>query len=202
MIFLDGFLTGLILQIAIGPVFFYILGLGWGRSTLDAYAGVLGAVLVDYLYIALAVLGIGQALEKPGIKKVLGILGPLVLGFFGLAMILGNTVAMELPHAEATSSPLSSFFSTILLTASSPLTIVFWTSLFASKAVEKGYTQKQLIPFGIAAGLATLAFLGLSVSFLVKYSFVFPDHVIRYLNLGVGGILICYGVVRFLKSIE
>ncbi len=61
MIFLDGFLTGLILQIAIGPVFFYILNLTLQRSLIDGYFAILAAVLVDYLYITLAVLGVGKA---------------------------------------------------------------------------------------------------------------------------------------------
>ncbi|MBN1278167.1 MAG: hypothetical protein K9I59_02160 [Chlorobium sp.] len=43
------------------------------------------------------------------------------------------------------------------------MTIVFWTSLFAAKAVEQGYTKRSLTIFAFSAGLATLVFLGCAV---------------------------------------
>ena len=54
------------LQAAIGPVFFFILNLTLQCSLLDGHAAVLAAVLVDYLYITLVVLGEGQLLKNEG----------------------------------------------------------------------------------------------------------------------------------------
>jgi threonine/homoserine/homoserine lactone efflux protein len=94
----------------------------------------------------------------------------------------------------------SSFASAFLLTISSPLTIVFWTSLFSSKAIEKGYSKKELVPFGFAAGLATLTFLGLAVTVLSTVRASIPVTVIQVLNGLVGALLILYGVVRLWKT--
>ena len=203
MIFLDGFLTGLILQIAIGPVFFYILNLALARSLLDAYAAIGAAVLVDCLYISLAILGVGKALENRQVKTILSLVGAVVLGFFGWVMIQdpGNG-RLVLQIVSGSTNPISSFLSTLLLTISSPLTIVFWTGVFASKAVEKEYYKKDLIPFGIAAGLATLVFLGISITALYYLQFSLPGNLMRYLNSAVGVILILYGVVRLGKLIQ
>ncbi len=88
MIFLDGFLTGLILQIAIGPVFFYILNLTLQRSLIDGYLAILAAVLVDYMYITLAILGVGKFLEQGKYKRLLGIISSIVLVIFGVLMVL------------------------------------------------------------------------------------------------------------------
>ncbi|MCJ7717627.1 MAG: LysE family translocator, partial [Anaerolineales bacterium] len=77
----------MILQVAIGPVFFYILNLTLQRSLQVGYAAVLAAVLVDYLYITLAVLGAGKLLEMKGVKRILGILSSVVLSIFGWLMI-------------------------------------------------------------------------------------------------------------------
>ena len=197
MIFLDGFLTGLILQIAIGPVFFYILNLTLQRSLIDGYFAILAAVLVDYLYITLAVLGVGKMIEQVKYKRLLGLISSIVLVIFGVLMILsagaGSLPANRLPGVE---SYFSSFLSTLLLTISSPLTIIFWTSLFASKAVEKGYSKRELIPFGFAAGLATVVFLGLTVTGISYLRAEIPSTLIQILNLGVGAILVLYGLVR------
>lgn len=82
-----------------------------------------------------------------------------------------------------------------------PLTIVFWTSLFATKAIENGYAQKQLIFFGIAAGLTTLVFLGSSVTLLSIIRASIPLALLRMLNTAVGLLLIIYGVIRLCKIV-
>lgn len=197
MIFLDGFLTGLILQFAIGPVFFYILNLTLQRSLIDGFFAILAAVLVDYLYISLAVLGVGKLIEQGKYKHLLGMISSIVLIIFGVLMVLsaggGSLPADSFPGAERY---FSSFLSTLLLTISSPLTIIFWTSLFTSKAVEKGYSKRELIPFGFAAGLATLVFLGLMVTGMSFLKVVIPSRLIQILNLGVGAVLMFYGLAR------
>ena len=86
-----------------------------------------------------------------------------------------------------------------LLTISSPLTIVFWTSLFAAKAIERGYVQNQLIFFGLAAGLATLVFLGASVTLLSFIRASIPLVLLKICNIGVGSLLMIYGIMRLIK---
>lgn len=202
MVFLDGFLTGLILQIAIGPVFFFILNLALAGTLLDAYAAMAAAVLVDYLYITLAILGVGQALEKRRVKNFLGLLGAFVLSVFGWVMIQDPfTGKLGFEFVSRSINPLSSFVSTLILTISSPLTIIFWTGIFASRAVQKDYSQKELIPFGIAAGLSSLVFLTITITILYSLKFSLPGNLIKYLNTAVGSILISYGLVRFGKQV-
>jgi len=198
---LDGFLAGLILQIAIGPVFFFILNLSLQRTILDGLLAVVAVTIVDYLFITLAVLGVGQLLEKPRIKFGLGIISSIVLILFGIVMILSihQTSPMSTPNSVIESNYLASFISAFLLTISSPLTIVFWTSLFAAKAIERGYAQNQLIFFGLAAGLATLVFLGASVTLLSSIRASIPLMFLKICNIGVGSLLIIYGIIRLIK---
>lgn len=200
---LDGFLTGLILQIAIGPVFFFILNVSLQKSVLDGLIAVVAVALVDYLYIALAVVGVGKLLEKTKIKLAMGITSSLVLIVFGIIMILSINQSNPLgnPNRLIESNYIASFMSALLLTISSPLTIVFWTSLFATKAIEKGYAQSQLIGFGAAAGLATLFFLGSSVTLLSIIRASIPLALLKTLNTAVGLLLIIYGTSRFGKMV-
>jgi len=200
-IMFDGFLTGLILQIAIGPVFFYILNLSLQRTIFDGLLAVVAVTIVDYFFIALAVLGVGKLLEKPRIKLGLGIISSIVLILFGIVMILSihQTSQMVNPNSVIESNRMASFISAFVLTISSPLTIVFWTSLFAAKAIERGYAQNQLICFGLAAGLATLVFLGASVTLLSFIRASIPLIFLKICNVGVGSLLIIYGIVRLKK---
>ena len=202
-VFLDGFLTGLILQIAIGPVYFFILNLALAGSLVDAFAGIGAAVLVDYLYITLAILGVGKALESHRVKTILGFIGALVLCVFGLVMII-DPFSGRLGYEVVSRSinPVSSFISTMLLTISSPLTILFWTGVFASRAVQKDYSGKELIPFGIAAGLASLVFLGITITAIYSIKLSLPGDLIKYMNTAVGVILIGYGLIRTIKLVQ
>jgi len=200
-VMLNGFFTGLILQIAIGPVFFFILNIALQKTVMDGWVAVIAVTIVDYIFIALAVLGVGKLLEKPKIKLALGIVSSLVLVLFGIVMIVSIQPNSDIHISKdmIDSDYLSSFISAFLLTISSPLTIVFWTSLFATKAIEMGYARDQLIFFGLAAGLATLIFLGSSVTLLSIISTSIPFVLLRILNTAVGVLLILYGVVRLCK---
>ena len=204
LIILNGFFAGLLLQVALGPVFFFILNIALQKTLADGLFAALAVTLVDYIYISLAILGIGKLLEKKRIKFILGIISSVVLAIFGIVMITSITevTANTISDGTVNSDYFSSFLSAFILTISSPLTIVFWTSLFATKAIEKQYIKKQLVLFGISAGLATLIFLGLSV---IVFSFIklsTPIIIIKILNIMVGILLMIYGVIRFIKVIK
>ena len=50
-IFVNGLLTGLVLQMAIGPVFFFIINIALQKTLYDGFAAVSAVTLVDYFYI-------------------------------------------------------------------------------------------------------------------------------------------------------
>lgn len=198
---LSGFLTGLLLQIAIGPVFFFILNIALQKTVIDGLFAVIAVTIVDYIFIALAVLGVGKLLEGDRVKLTLGIMSSVVLILFGIIMIVSNNQGSQISalNNPVESDYVTSFISAFVLTISSPLTIVFWTGLFAARAIEKGYTQNQLFFFGIAAGLATFVFLGSSVFVLSIVRTSIPLTLLRILNAAVGLLLIIYGLVRLFK---
>jgi len=169
---------------------------------MTSFFGVLAVTLVDYIYILLSILGIGKLLEKEKIKRIFGIISSLVLLIFGIMLInkalmpsnkiiLGN----EWTIAKA-------FISCFLLTISSPLTIVFWSSIFASKAIEKNYSKNELTVFGIGAGLATILFLSIVMYIISMIKKTIPVQAITILNILVGAVIIAYGIIRFVKGIK
>jgi len=139
-IFKNGLSTGLLLQLAVGPVFFFIINLTLQRSILDGLVAVLAVTIVDYFYITLAILGIGKLLEKKKVERIFGIVSSIVLILFG-GIIIKDVIGSDISvGVDATSSNLlTSFMSVFFLTISSPMTIVFFTSLFATKALEYNY---------------------------------------------------------------
>jgi threonine/homoserine/homoserine lactone efflux protein len=202
-VFKNGIITGLILQLAIGPVFFFIANLSLQKTIYDGFAGVIAVTLVDYLYIALAIFGVGELLEKKKIKKAFGVISSIVLIIFGIIIIKSITDASISTAVDTnTTDILSSFTSVFFLTISSPMTIVFWTSLFAAKVVEYNYSKRELLIFGLSAGLATLMFMGSSVVLLSLIKKTVPLMLIQILNLIVGCLLILYGGIRLKRVLK
>ena len=201
-IFKNGFLTGLTLQFAIGPVFFFVMNLTLQRSIFDGLVAVLAVTVVDYLYIILAVIGVGKILEKNKTKKVFAIISSIILIIFGL-FIIKNILDIKISNMNIGSvNILSSFMSAFLFTIASPMTIIFFASLFASKVIEYGYTKKDLYIFGFSTGLATLIFMG---SFVIIFSLLkvsIPIILIEILNIIVGCLLVLYGGVGLAKTIK
>jgi threonine/homoserine/homoserine lactone efflux protein len=201
--FKNGLLTGLTLQLAIGPVFFYITNLALQKSFLDGIAGVLGVTTVDYFYITLSILGIGKLLENKNFKKVFGIISSVVLIIFGLLILKGLLENSSTDSSLTnTSNIISSYTSVFLITISSPMTIVFFTSLFTAKVVEYKYTKKELAFFGIGTGLATFIFMGSAVILFSLIRGTVPTLLIQILNGFVGLILIAYGIKRLYKNLQ
>lgn len=202
-IFKNGLLTGLILQIAIGPVFFYLINLTLQKTIWDGLVGVVAVTIVDYLYIFLAIFGIGKLIEKENVKKVLSVIGPIVLMIFGAIMIKDVFSKMTLDNITITSKDLvSSFMSVFMLTILNPMTIFFWTGVFATKTLEYNYNKNELLLFGLSTGLATLLFMSFSVTTMsfIKEIINIPLAVVQILNFVVGGLLILYGGIRLKSS--
>jgi len=196
---LNGLITGLMLQLAIGPVFFFILNIALQETLINALFAVLAVTIADYIYITLAILGIGKLLEHGKIKKTLGLLSSIVLILFGLFMALPITELSYDIKSLASDSYLSNFSSAFILTISSPLTIVFWAGIFTAKAIDLNYTKRQLLIFGLFAGSSTLLFLGLSSFIISMIKTSIPSNMIYFLNMAIGMILVVYGLLRILK---
>src|SRR3990167_10798707 len=86
-IFRNGLATGLVLQLAVGPVFFFITNLTLQGTIFNGLAGVFAVTIVDYFYITLAILGIGKLLENKKVKRIFGIISSVVLAIFGVIII-------------------------------------------------------------------------------------------------------------------
>ena len=201
---LNGMLTGLFLQLALGPVFFYLLGITVAGNYINSLSGILAVTLVDYIYIVLSLIGIGKLLRKDKIKKIFGIISSIILFLFGLMILYKGLVFINGPeHAGSVAwTPFRSFTSCFVLTISSPLTIVFWSSVFSAKAIEKNYKKNQLVIFGIGTGLSTFLFLSFSMMILSLLRSNIPSLMVQVLNCIVGFVLIYYGITRTIKTLR
>jgi len=198
---INGFISGLLLQLAIGPVFFFILGITIDSAFTNSVSAIIAVTIVDYIYIALSIFGIGRALESTPSRRIFGTISSLLIFLFGIISVKNGLTAIHgnVIQNVAHWTPFNSFLSCFLLTISSPLTIVFWGSIFTGKAIEMGYQKEELIRFGIGAGFATFVFLSISMLLISTFKTNIPAVIIQFLNCGVGAVLMYYGITRVMK---
>ena len=200
--FLNWLWTWILLQFTLGPVFFFIINLALQRTMLDGIVWATAVALVDLIYINLSILGIGKLLERKKIKKIFGIVSPLVLAVFGI-FIISTAIVNSIENTTGvvtTATLFASFISVFSLTITSPMTIIVYKSLFSTKALEYNYSKKELFMFGWGTGLATFLFMSSAVLIISIFKGSIPSLLIVILNCVVWGLLIVYGVFRLVKG--
>lgn len=200
--FIKGFKFGMLLQFAIGPMCLLVFNTAGTHGFSFALELVFSIAFVDALYILLSVIGVASIIKRENVTKVVKIFGCIVLVVFGSNMIVQAFGYSLLPNISMFSNVSSRtiVLQGILLTASNPLTIIFWSGVFSSQLIENKLTKFQLFPFAFGCVMATVIFLTF-ISLLGSLSGVFlSKDVIKILNVCVGIIIIYFGIKLMFKK--
>jgi threonine/homoserine/homoserine lactone efflux protein len=199
-----GFKFGMILQIAIGPVCIFVLTTAVSTNFFNAFSAVLAAVLIDAVYIILAATGAVRILKKSKNLFGLKLFSGIVILTFGISLIIKNFGMDIIPDIKFTKAPgINNYFIyTLILTASSPLTILFWSGIFNAKIIEDNLKDKDLYFFGIGCLSATLIFLTIISALGSCLRFMIPQIFISVLNTIAGMVIIYFAARLFLKKIN
>ncbi len=198
---LKGFKLGMALQFAIGPICLLAFRTGSACGFMAALPLVFAVAMVDACYIFLAGAGVGAVINKNNVKKIFKAVGFSVLLLFGLNIIAGAFGRPMLPGLSLLpgKDETNIFLQGVLLTASSPMTILFWSGVFSIQAAMHCLNRKQLVFFGAGCVLSTLVFLAAVAALGCIVKGVIPPAVMIWLNIAVGAMLIFWGI-RLLLS--
>lgn len=187
-----GFRLGMLLQLSIGPVFMLVFHAAGTSGFLSGLAVVLAATMVDLFYMSVAGTGVVSLLKKTKIFRIFKIFGFGVLFIFGIHTITNALHHPLLPEINLFSSinSRSYFLQGILVTASNPLTILFWSGVYSLEAAKQNFNKKQLISFATGCVLATILFLTTVSATGSLFNIFFSPLIITCLNIIVGIILI------------
>lgn len=197
MIFFQGLLLGLTLQISVGPVFFAVLHKSMNEGFLEALKMTYAVALVDTFYICISFTMISALLKISYLHKIISAAGMVILIYFGLTYIIN---AKKKSNMAESKSKDSSFIYGLKLTLVNPLTIVFWSGTFGSLiAGNKLSGMLNIIIYSVGCVSATIIFLGI-ISFsgnsIKRFINIKALKVMDYL---VGIILICFGINVFFR---
>lgn len=195
MIF-KGLRFGMLLQLAVGPMCLMVFNTSITHGLFMGFSLVLAIASIDALFIALSGAGIAAVMNREKIKTAIKIFGCMVLVLFGANTIASAFDISFVPSVSLISNVTSQniFIQGLILTASNPLTIIFWGGVFSTQIIENKLDKTQLFFFGSGCVLSTLIFLTLIALLGNFFSGFLPLIVIQILNMAVGILLIYFGI--------
>jgi len=200
--FFKGLKFGMLLQIAIGPVCLMAFNASSTYGFLTTIPFILAVTLVDAAFVAFSCTSVAVLINKAKVKRAIKIIGCTVLVLFGVYIItasLGIKLFSSIKVLEIISAK-NMFAQGIVLTIANPLTIVFWSGVFAAQIAQNNWRKKQIALFASGCVASTLMFLTLiAVLGSITKSFLAQDF-IKILNIAVGIAVIIFGIRLLTKK--
>ncbi len=209
-----GIVTGFILSIMIGPVFFVLLETSIRKGIRAAIAFDLGVLLNDIVYIAIAFVFYNQveSLSKGDDNSMLRLIGGILFIAYGIYNFFKETKEMNVEadglDAQSSKGYLLLALKGFLLNLANPMIVFYWFSVMtlgAKDAAEEGSGHTMLI--FITSILITFFSIDLlkivgakSLRPLVTHKLLKGlNSLIGIVFLGFGVVLITQGMIGILK---
>jgi len=202
---ISGFKFGMVLQLAIGPITLFVFQVSVASGFGAGIMGMMGATLADALYVAAAILGLGAVVHKyVGLQKYMKLFGAVIMVCFGFYIILTSLGVQLLPTMTASNvgSKDSIILTVFIITIANPMTVLYWTGVFATQIIEKKMHRKDLWIFGLGAVATTAIALTLVAAVGSGLKVFVGPRVLTVLNVLVGIVLVVFGVKLLDKKKE
>jgi threonine/homoserine/homoserine lactone efflux protein len=200
--FLQGIIPGLILSVAIGPVFFMLISTSLNSGFRKAMVLETGIIIGDAFCILLAVLGLQAILAKEEYRQLLTITGGIILILFGFfswkkaagAVNMGSDSVKEV-------SNLRLFWKGFFFNISNPSVVFFWMAAVGIAINEFKNDRTKVIPY-FAATLLTVFLIDVLKAFMafrVK-KFLSGENLLK-MNRIAGLAIFIFGLLILYKGI-
>lgn len=144
---------GFLVAAEVGPIWLLCARTSLRYGLASGLAVGLGAAVVDTAYACLGVAGAARLLDVPGVRLGLGLLGAAVLLLLGARTLWSAfRVRMGGEAPAEVESPLRALRTSLVATASNPMTIASWAAIFAA-ASASGVARSAAEATALLAGV-------------------------------------------------
>jgi threonine/homoserine/homoserine lactone efflux protein len=195
-IILNGVLSGIVLALLIGPVFFTIIQTSIERGFKSGAWVAVGVSASDSVYILISYFGLYQFFENPTYRTYLSYGGGSILLLFGLYYLIIKSQKLQEYHPEKINhrSPLRLMAKGFFINGISPLVLLFWIGTVGLATTEFGYIKPLQVFTFFASIVATVFITDLLKALLAdQLRLVMTPKIIRWLNIVLGIVLIIFG---------
>lgn len=207
---LKGFLTGLVLSIMIGPVFFVLLETSIRRGIRAAVAFDLGVLLNDVIYILIAFFFYNQVseLSKGSDNSFLKIVGGAVFLIYGAVQFFKKSKTAKIDASYKVQSTGKDYallaLKGFLLNLANPLIVFYWFSVMTLGA--KG-TKGEGTDWSMLIFLATILITFFSIDLLKiigakKLRPLVTPNLLNALNKLIGIVFVAFGLILVAQALN
>jgi len=201
--FFQGIITGLILSVAIGPVFFMLISISLTQGFKKAMVLESGIILGDLFCIIIAIWGLQAVLTKIEYRQIMTISGGIILMIFGIITWLkSKPKSKNQDDLNIEESNLRLFVKGFLFNISNPSVIFFWMAAVGLAISEFDNNSYKVFPYfaGTLITVFSIDVLKAYLAFNIK-RFLTPGNLIR-LNQGAGIAIGVFGFIVLLKGLK
>jgi putative LysE/RhtB family amino acid efflux pump len=202
--FVAGLGLGAVVAAQVGPVSLLCIRTGLRFGFRPAIAVGAGAAVVDALYGAAALIGLGGTLRGGSVRLVLGAIGAGVLVVMGVRTLWSaHRVRLGMETEGEVVTPAAALRTAVAATASNPLTIVFWATAFAAASTASVVsTSGEAVALLAGVGIGSLAwFATLSAAVAVAGRRI-RDRALYAVDLAAGTGLIGFGTLLGIRTMR
>lgn len=202
---LKGIVTGFILSIMIGPVFFVLLETSITKGIKAAIALDLGVLLNDIVYVLIAFVFYNQVadLTKGDDASALKLIGGVLFAIYGVANFFKKVKETKVNPADIVGTAKGYFLLGLkgfLLNLANPMVIFYWFSVLTLGA-ENGGSNTSLLGF---VGIILVTFFSIDLLKIVGAKKLRPlvtRSLLVGLNRLIGVVFVGFGVVLIVQGI-
>lgn len=195
-IIIKGIVSGIVLALLIGPVFFAIIQTSIERGFWSGVLVAIGVALSDTMYIILSYLGLSQLFTSQTAQMYLGYIGGAILLCFGVyyLFVKGRRLTnYSLEHIE-TKSPYRLMAKGFIINGLSPMVLIFWIGTVSIATSELGYTSTAKAFMFFGSIVITVFITDIFKAKLAdKLRALLTSRLITLLNIVLGCVLAFFG---------
>jgi threonine/homoserine/homoserine lactone efflux protein len=195
-IVLKGVISGLVLALLVGPVFFTLLQTSIERGFLSGVWVAVGISLSDTLYITLSYLGLSRFFANPQVQIYLSYGGGFILFCFGVYYLLIKSKRLtnfNLEHIEER-SPFRLMGKGFIMNGLSPMVLIFWIGTVGIATTDFGYSTPGTAIIFFGSIVCTVFCTDIIKAKLAdKLRALLTTRLIRLMNFVLGIVLVIFG---------
>jgi threonine/homoserine/homoserine lactone efflux protein len=195
---LNGILSGLVLAVLVGPVFFTLLQTSIERGFKSGVYVAIGIALSDSLYIAASYLGLSGLFNSADFQIYLSYVGGFIILCFGLYYLLVKSrKLMNFNGSEHVKekSPFRLMAKGFVINGFNPMVLLFWIGTISIATGELGYTKtSQAITF-LASIIITVFITDIIKAKLAdKLRLILTPSIVKVMNIILGIVMLSLGL--------
>lgn len=192
---IQNLVLGISLAAPIGPSTIAIIQRGLKYGAFQAFLVTLGVALADLIHLSIVYFGLSSFINLIILRRLLGLLGLIVLTYFGYKSIKEGSKKIDFKINEVKKTK-NAFVTGFLINISNPIAILWWIGVFGS-SLSASITQASkvyilLSTLVIIAGIILwFTFMSICLHFGRK---LINEKSMRYISIIGGIMLILFGL--------